>query len=98
MVSDISETLREQQGHSEVAEQEDGDDQSDGVLHAHSRSTPFTISADMAKNATVSITKTRSCMVGLQSSGDRWGHLTSVCPGTTQIRVVNGFLTAAPQL
>jgi hypothetical protein len=61
-VSDISETLREEQCHPEIAEQEDGYDQADGVLHAHSRSTPFRISAARAKNATVSITNRRSCM------------------------------------
>ena len=30
-----------QQGHDEVADEQDGDDQADGVLDAHSRSTPL---------------------------------------------------------
>jgi hypothetical protein len=60
VVSDISETLREQKGRHEVAEEEDGDDQPRGVLDAHSRSTPLTMSEARAKNAPVRITNTRS--------------------------------------
>jgi hypothetical protein len=62
VVSDISETLREQQGHHEVAEQERGEDESRVVLERHSRSTPLRISAMAAKNATVTITNTRSAI------------------------------------
>ena len=72
-MSDISETLREQEGYPQVAEEEDGNDQADGVLHAHKRSTPFTISADKAKNAMVRITKTRSCMQGSSHQVARCG-------------------------
>ena len=61
------EALREQQGHREVADQQDGDHQTDRVLCAHSRSTPRTITADNAKNATVIRTNTRSVIQGLQS-------------------------------
>jgi hypothetical protein len=69
-VSDISETLRKQKGRHKVAKQEDGDRQSRGVLYAHSRSTPLTISEASAKNAAVRITKRRSdIFVALQSSG-----------------------------
>ena len=68
MVSDISETLREQKGRHEVAEEEDGDGEPGGVLDAHSRSTPLRMSEASAKNAPVSITKTRSD-IALQSSG-----------------------------
>jgi hypothetical protein len=59
-VSDISETLREQQGRHKVAQEKDRDGQPGCVLDAHSRSTPFTISARSAKNAPVRITKRRS--------------------------------------
>jgi hypothetical protein len=37
----MSETLREQEGDHEVAEDEDAEDQSDEVLGAHSRSIAF---------------------------------------------------------
>jgi hypothetical protein len=67
VVSDISESLREEKGHDEVAEEEDGEGETCGVLDAHSRSTPLTISPAMAKNAAVRITNTRSDMNGLQS-------------------------------
>jgi hypothetical protein len=81
VVSDISETLREQKGRHEVAEEEDGDDKPRGVLDAHSRSTPLTISEASAKNATVRITNTRSDMHGLQSSGGPFvGHPVSLYP------------------
>jgi hypothetical protein len=62
VVSDISEPLREQQGHDEVAEEEGGEDESRGVLEGHSRSTPLRISAMRAKNTTVTITNTRSAI------------------------------------
>jgi hypothetical protein len=68
-VSDISETLREQKGRHEVAEEEDGDGEPGGVLDAHSRSTPLRMSEASAKNAPVRMTNTRSDMHGLQSSG-----------------------------
>ena len=49
-MSDISETLREQQGHDEVAEEEDGEDEADAAfVEAHSRSTPLRTSAMPAK-------------------------------------------------
>jgi hypothetical protein len=70
-VSDISETLREQKGRYQVAEEENGDDKPHGVLDAHSRSTPLTMSDASAKNAKVRITNTRSDIHGLQSSGGR---------------------------
>jgi hypothetical protein len=44
VVSDMSETLREEEGDHEVAEDEDAEDQADDVLGAHSRSVPFRIS------------------------------------------------------
>jgi len=69
VVSDISETLREQKGRHEVAEEEDGDGEPGGVLDAHSRSTPLRMSEASAKNAPVRMTNTRSDMHGLQSSG-----------------------------
>jgi hypothetical protein len=59
-VSDISETLREQKGNHEVADEQDGEGEPGDVLDAQSRSTPLTISAVSAKNAPVRITKTRS--------------------------------------
>jgi len=37
----MSETLREEEGDHEVAEDEDAEDQADEVLGAHSRSVPF---------------------------------------------------------
>jgi hypothetical protein len=61
-VSDISESLREQQRHHEVADQQDGHDKPEGVPTTHSRSTPFTIKAVSAKNATVRSTNKRSDM------------------------------------
>jgi hypothetical protein len=68
-VSDISETLGEQQGYHEIAEQENREREPHGVLHVHNRSTPLTINDASAKNAPVRITNTRSDMHGLQSSG-----------------------------
>src|SRR4029077_19984806 len=61
------EALREQQGYREVADEQDGDHQTDRVLCAHSRSTPRTITAENAKNATVIRTNTTSDIQGLQS-------------------------------
>ena len=61
-MSDISEPLGEQQGHDEVAEEEDGEDEAGDVLEAHSRSTPLRTSAMPAKNTTVRITNTRSAI------------------------------------
>jgi hypothetical protein len=60
VVSDISESLGEQQGGDEVAEEENRDGEPGGVFDAHSRSTPRTISVISAKDATVRITNTRS--------------------------------------
>jgi hypothetical protein len=50
-VSLISETLREQEGDHEVAEDQDAQDQTDQVVGAHSRSTPFRI-RKMIRNST----------------------------------------------
>ena len=61
-MSDISESLREEQGRDEVADQQNGEDEAGDVLDAHSRSTPFTISAAKAKKATVRTTNTTSAM------------------------------------
>jgi hypothetical protein len=69
MVSDISETLGEEQGRHEVAEEQDRDGEPGGVLGAHSRSTPLTMRARSEKNAPVRITKARSGIVALQISG-----------------------------
>jgi hypothetical protein len=41
----MSEALREEQGSHEVPGEEEGSDERDGGLHAHSLSTPFTIRA-----------------------------------------------------
>jgi hypothetical protein len=68
-VPGISETLREQQSRYKIAEEENTDGESSGVLDAHSRSIPLTINALSAKNATVRITSTRSSMGELQLSG-----------------------------
>ena len=67
MVSDISETLREEHGHREVADEQDGHDQTNEVLRGHNRSTPLTMRAVSAKNAMVRTTNTRSAMLGLLS-------------------------------
>jgi len=40
----MSETLREEEGDHEVAEDEDAEDQADEVLGTHSRSVPFRMS------------------------------------------------------
>jgi hypothetical protein len=75
----MSETLREQQGDHEIADEEDRQAKPDDVGSAHSRSTPLTINAATAKNTTVKITKTRSAMHKLQFDG--WpgiGRKTSV--------------------
>jgi hypothetical protein len=69
VVSDISETLREQKSHHEVAEEEHGEGEPGGVLDAHGRSTPLTMSVRSAKNAPERIRKTRSD-IALQTS--RW--------------------------
>jgi hypothetical protein len=58
----MSETLREKEGYGEVADEQDGHDESDRVRHAHNRSTPLTTSAVTAKNATVRIRKIRSAI------------------------------------
>jgi hypothetical protein len=49
----MSETLREEEGDYEVAEDEDGQDQADRVLGAHSRSTPLRTSRITTNRATV---------------------------------------------
>jgi hypothetical protein len=49
----MSETLREEEGDHQVAEDEDAEDQSDEVLGAHSRSAPFRIRRITTKIATV---------------------------------------------
>jgi hypothetical protein len=92
VVSDISETLREQKGRHEVAEKEDGDDQPRGVLDAHSRSTPFTMSATSAKNAPVRITNTRSDICLYSSHRVAWecDHDGSLCPETGCAEVLTG--------
>jgi len=53
MVSDMSEPLGEDEGHGEIAEDEDADDQADEVLGTHGRSTPFRISRMRTKSAAV---------------------------------------------
>jgi hypothetical protein len=52
----MSETLREQQGHQQVAEEKDAEDQADEVGRAHSRSTPLRISSAMRKKRAVRTT------------------------------------------
>jgi hypothetical protein len=49
----MSETLREEEGHDQIAEEEYGDDESDEVLCAHSRSTAFRMRNATRKNASV---------------------------------------------
>ena len=53
-MSDMSETLREEEGGDQVAEQECARDEADQVVRAHSRSTPFTSSSAATKNKAVS--------------------------------------------
>jgi hypothetical protein len=80
-VSDISETLREQQGRHQVAQKENRNSEPYGVLYAHNRSTPLTISEASAKNAMMRITKPRSdIFVALQSSGGLFRHPVSLYP------------------
>jgi hypothetical protein len=98
VVSDISETLRKEKGYPEIAEKEDGNDQADGVLPAHSRSTPFTISAVTAKNATVRITNTRSSMRSSSRQVAVVGHPSNVCPNSTLKPLVNNPLTPNVQM
>ena len=62
VVSDISESLREQERYEEVAEKQDADGEPGDDLDAHSRSTPLTISAVSAKKATARATNSRSAM------------------------------------
>jgi hypothetical protein len=52
-VSDISETLREQKGHQQVAEEKDAHDEPDDVVRAHSRSTALRIRNAMRKKRAV---------------------------------------------
>jgi hypothetical protein len=61
-VSDISEALREHEGYGQVADQQQRQDQSRGILKAHSRSKPFKTNAAMAKKAIVKAMKIRSCI------------------------------------
>jgi hypothetical protein len=91
-VSDISETLREQKGRHQVAEQEDGDEKSRGVLDAHSRSTPLTMSEASAKNATVRITNTRSdiCLYSSHRVAWKCDHDGSLCPETGCVDALTG--------
>jgi hypothetical protein len=49
----MSETLREEEGHQEVAEEQDAHDEPDHVLRAHSRSTAFRMRNATAKKAAV---------------------------------------------
>ena len=51
MVSDMSETFREDKGDDQVAEDQDARDEPDQVLRAHSRSTPFTTNRAKTKRA-----------------------------------------------
>jgi hypothetical protein len=68
----MSELLREDQGHHEIAEQAAGNDQTDDVLRTHSFSTPLTTSASTANTAIVTTTNTRSDISGTlrESSGE----------------------------
>jgi hypothetical protein len=52
----MSETLREEEGRQQVAEDEDAEDQTDQVLGAHNRSVPFRISR-MSRNRAMVITR-----------------------------------------
>jgi hypothetical protein len=99
VVSDISETLREQKGRHEVAEEQDGDGESRGVLDAHSRSTPLRMRAVSAKNAPVRITNTRSdIFVELQSSSGLDGaHEGKSLDKLRLCRRIDGFLTRIDQ-
>ena len=58
----MSEPLREQEGQEQVDDQQRPSDETHDVLEAHSRSTPLTINAASAKNATVTITNTTSAI------------------------------------
>ncbi len=58
-----SEPLREDQGKDEIAEQDDGHDQADYVLHGHSFVTPLAMSATSAKTASVVTTRATSAIV-----------------------------------
>jgi hypothetical protein len=61
-----SETLREQQGDHEVAEDEERHDEGYGVLGAHSRSTALRTSAATMKKRPLNARKARSAMRYLQ--------------------------------
>src|SRR5262245_11474409 len=69
-----SEALREEQGHHEVADEQDRHDETGDILGTHSRSTPLTISAATAKNATVTTMNRKSCINNLL---DGWPGLTT---------------------
>ena len=97
-MSDISETLREQEGHHEVAEEKDGEEEARGVLEAHSRSTPLRTSARAANATTVTITNSRSAMQELQSSGGPLDHVSSLALGPGAAAVANGPLTRGHQI
>jgi len=50
----MSETLREEEGHQEVTQEEDAHDEPDEVLRAHSRSTALRKNREVRKNRRVS--------------------------------------------
>jgi len=49
----MSETLREQEGYKEVAEEEDARDDPDQVFRAHSRSTALRMSRETRRNRAI---------------------------------------------
>ncbi|GGJ95103.1 hypothetical protein GCM10011583_28300 [Streptomyces camponoticapitis] len=57
-----SEPLREQKGEDEIAQQNNSDDKTDNVLHAHSLATPLATKATNANNTIVVTTKARSAI------------------------------------
>src|SRR5215210_7184105 len=88
----MSETLREEKGGDQVAEDQDTRDESDQVLRAHSRSTPCTTSSEMRKKRAVSPRYSTSSMrvllgpVEMQQASartpPRWRKRESLMPRT----------------
>lgn len=90
--------LREEKGHREVADEQDGDDKTACVLDTHNRSTPLTINAATAKNTTVTITNTMSSTRASKHQVARAGHAPSLAPVSARIEPANKALTGIPRM
>jgi hypothetical protein len=92
VVSDISESLREKQGHDEIANEQDRGHKPHEVLDAHSRSAPRTTRTLTAKNTTVRATKTTSAML-TPIFGGPFDHVPSLGRTQTPDALLNEALT-----